>query len=58
MISANLGLPHILATDNDETQAATESQIMEAMAQAAKDKTPERVLSETSPAAKWVSQFC
>ncbi|CAE7242533.1 unnamed protein product [Symbiodinium sp. CCMP2592] len=37
------------SNDNDETQVATESQITEAMAQAAKDKTPERDDMEKEP---------
>lgn len=53
-----LGRPQIELTDNLETQAATDSQIDEAMKQLAKDKTPEKVLTETSPAANPVSQLC
>ena len=45
----SLGQPHFEMTDNLETQVATESQLMEAAAQLAKDKTPERLAAVPGP---------
>ena len=45
----SLGRPHFEMTDNLETQVATESQLLEAAAQLAKDKTPERLAAVPGP---------